>query len=177
MENFIFCTVYEILADYRNCLLKLKNLLGNLFGAWWKYFHTSELVFLFCSLPCCHNCYQFFYKFDYRLDEHKLFHNNVFFSFTSLNMILLLLFSSIRPSRSCFELLFSFIWFVSLTVCLCRKPIIVLRTLFLFLGRLSLPLFLTKMSLEFSEFLLVTFSSAKNSVSLSFLVKSFIFYW
>ena len=42
----------------------------------------------------------------------------------------------------------------------------------LFLGGLSLPLFLTKESLESCEFSLLSFSSAKNSLSLRFFMKS-----
>ena len=46
------------------------------------------------------------------------------------------------------------------------------RTLFLFLGGLSLRVFLPKESVESCEFLLLSFSSVKNSLSLSFLLMS-----
>ena len=92
-----------------------------------------------------------------------------------LIIVFLLVFSSIKPLR--FEMLLLFIWFVSSKLCLCRKSITVSRTLFLFLGGWSLPLFLTKESLESCEFLLLSFSSAKNSLTLSFLLKSSVLFF
>ena len=45
-------------------LVEAEFFLSKLFRVWLKYFDTSVLIFLFCSLHCCHRCYQFFYKFD-----------------------------------------------------------------------------------------------------------------
>ena len=83
-----------------------------------------------------------------------------------LIIVFLLVFSSIKPLR--FKMLLLFIWFVSSKLCLCRKSITVSRTLFLFLGGWSLPLFLTKESRESYEFSLLSFSSTKNYLTLVF---------
>ena len=64
--------IYEFSEDHRNCLLKLKNLLSNLFRTWLKYFYNSGLVFYFVHYLVVTGAISFF-KFVYRSFDHKPF--------------------------------------------------------------------------------------------------------
>ena len=74
-----------------------------------KIFNTSGLAFLFCSLPCCYRCYQFFINLI--IVEMIINHFAIMFFahyyntsplYASLIMIYLFL-CSVKPFRSCFE--------------------------------------------------------------------------